>query len=81
MHVRELSELSVDTLLDTKYGIHKEDGDEELRERLWQGNWEQEDEDAEKEEYLYSGDFAEEQSCKLATSSLGKEKQQDNHAE
>jgi len=69
-------------LLDTEYGIHNEDGDEEeLCERLWRVNWEQEDEDVEKEECSYSADFAEEQSCKLATSSFGKEKQQDNHAE
>jgi hypothetical protein len=47
-------------LLDTKYGIHKEDGDEELRERLWRGNWVQEDEDFEKEECSNSADFAEE---------------------
>jgi hypothetical protein len=47
-------------LLDTKYGIYKEDGDEELRERLWRGNWVQEDEDFEKEECSNSADFAEE---------------------
>ncbi len=72
-------------LLGRKYGIYKEDSDEEeLRGRPCRRNWEQEGEVDEKEERSYSADFAdfaEEQSCKLSTSSFGKERQQDNHAE
>lgn len=69
-------------LLDRKYGIHKECGDDqEPCGGPWHRNWEQEGEDDEKDECSYSADFAEEQSCKLATSSFEKEKQQDNHEE